>query len=64
MKVTVWRRTIANTLGSSPEEITVIEEYEEVKSVSETDDGFRIVMESKEQIWISKDYLEKVVIRK
>lgn len=64
MKVTVWRRTIANTLGSSPEEITVIEEYEEVKSVSETDDGFKIVMESKEQIWISKDYLEKVVIRK
>jgi len=60
MKVVIWRRTINEDM----DEITVMEEYNDVRSVSETEDGFRIVLENKEQIWVSKDYLEKVVIRK
>ena len=59
-KVVVWRRTINEDM----DEITVMEEYNDVRSVSETEDGFRIVLENKEQIWVSKDYLEKVVIRR
>jgi len=60
MKVVIWRRTINEDM----DEITVMEEYNDVRSVSETEDGFRIVLENKEQIWVSKDYLEKVVIRR
>jgi len=60
MRVVIWRRTINEDM----DEITVMEEYNDVRSVSETEDGFRIVLENKEQIWVSKDYLEKVVIRK
>jgi len=60
MRVVIWRRTINEDM----DEITVMEEYNDVRSVSETEDGFRIVLENKEQIWVSKDYLEKVVIRR